>query len=82
MQISFIPPITLDGIPILHYLIEQTSENNEEYNSQNITNTMIIMDGLGSINYTINVSAWNTVGQGDIASFLLVGGNKNNNFYN
>ncbi len=79
MQITFSPPNTLDGIPILHYLIEQTSE---EYNSQNITNTMIIMDGLGSINYTINVSAWNTVGQGDIASFLLVGGNKNNNFYN
>ena len=79
MHIVFAPPATLDGVPILHYLIEQVSQDND-YNLQNTTDTMITMDGFGSTNYTINISAWNTVGQGDIASFCLVGGNTDCSF--
>ena len=73
-QLSWVPPFTLSGVPILHYRININSDTN---NFVNITNsTTLYLNGTPSGNYTATIRAVNAVGEGQAASleYTHIGG--------
>ena len=60
--VSWSPPFTLEGVPILHYSVYNTSQGVSE--QRNTTETHITLERpCGSTTYQI--SAWNEVGEGN-----------------
>ena len=60
--VSWSPPFTLEGVPILHYSVYITSQGVSE--QRNTTETHITLERpCGSTTYQI--SAWNEVGEGN-----------------
>ena len=72
----FTPPHTLDGVPIRYYTIElYDSEDSQNSTTYNTIETEFLIYGYNVIcsyiNCSVNVSAWNDVGEGEIASVDL-----------
>ena len=66
MNVSWSPPFTLDGVPILQYTVYITSIGRNM--TLNITETEITLERpCSSTNYKI--SAWNEVGEGNVTSY-------------
>ena len=75
INVTFIPPDTLDGVLIRYYTIElYDSEDSQNSTTYNTTETQLLVDGYNAcsyINHSVNVSAWNDVGEGEIAMMNL-----------
>ena len=65
VMVSWSPPSTLAGIPILHYSVYITSEGLTE--QINTTETHITM-GRPCSSTTYQISAWNEVGEGNTST--------------
>lgn len=63
IELSYTAPPTLDGIPISNYSID-ISNNNEIYWTTENNIQLTFADPC--TNYTVEISAWNTVGKGAI----------------
>ena len=59
---SWSPPFTLEGVPILHYSVYITSQGVSE--QKNTTETHIALER-PSVSTTYQISAWNAVGEGN-----------------
>ena len=67
VNLSWSPPFTLDGVPILHYSVYITSQGLLE--QRNTTETSIILRRpYATITY--QVTAWNIVGEGNASKPL------------
>ena len=62
VYLSWSPPFTLDGVPILHYSVYITSNGFSE--QRNTTETSIIL-GRPYASITYQITAWNSVGEGN-----------------
>ena len=66
VNVSWSPPFTLDGVPILHYSVYTTSQGLTE--QRNTTETHIIL-GSPCASTTYQISAWNEVGEGNATTY-------------
>ena len=74
-QLSWVPPLTLSGVPILYYRISINSDTNNF--PVVITNsTTLYLNWTSSGNYTATIRAVNAVGEGQAASlkYTHIGG--------
>ena len=62
VAVSWRPPFTLKGVPILHYTVYITSQGLSE--QRNTTETHITLDR-PCASTTYQISAWNEVGEGN-----------------
>ena len=67
VNLSWSPPFTLGGIPILHYTVYITSNGFSEQNDTT-ENSIILRRPYASITY--QVTAWNSVGEGNASKIL------------
>ena len=67
VNLSWSPPFTLDGVPILHYSVYITSNGFSEQNDTTET-SIILKRPYASITYQI--TAWNRVGEGNASKTL------------
>ena len=67
VNLSWSPPFTLDGVPILHYTVYITSQGVSE--QRNITEASIILRRPYS-SITYQITAWNSVGEGTASKIL------------
>ena len=67
VNLSWSPPFTLDGVPILHYSVYITSNGFSEKNDTTET-SIILRRPYASITY--QVTAWNRVGEGNASKTL------------
>ena len=66
VAVSWSPPVTLDGVPILQYSVYTTSRGiSEQFNT---TETNIVL-GRPHASTTYQISAWNEVGEGNASTF-------------
>ena len=66
VAVSWSPPFTLDGVPILQYSVYTTSQGiSEQFNTTEIN---IVLGRPCSIT-TYQISAWNEVGEGNASTF-------------
>ena len=67
VRVSWSPPFTLDGVPILHYSVYITSKGFLE--QRNTTETSIILRRPHA-SITYQITAWNRVGEGNASKTL------------
>ena len=72
--VSWSPPFTLDGVPILHYSVYITSQGFSE--QRNTTGTNIILRRPYT-STTYLITAWNEVGEGNTSTIKYIGKNAN-----
>ena len=66
VNVSWSPPFTLSGVPILHYSVNITSQGHTV--QRNTTDTYIILER-PCTSTTYQISAWNEVGEGNITTY-------------
>ena len=74
VQLSYSSPPTLMGVPILNYSIELFSSPNNLTSVIYWTTEETILVTLNNpcINYSLQISAWNNVGKGNITTLPLI----------
>ena len=65
MTLSWSPPFTLDGVPILQYTVYIISQSHTE--TLNTTETHITLERVTTCTH-YQISAWNEVGEGNTAT--------------
>ena len=66
MTLSWSPPFTLDGVPILQYTVYIINQTNSQ--TLNTTNTHVTLEK-SCTNTAYQISAWNEVGEGNKATY-------------
>ena len=66
MTLSWNPPFTLDGVPILQYTVYIISQRHRE--TVNTTKTHITLEG-SCTSPVYQISAWNEVGEGNTVTY-------------
>ena len=69
VNVSWSPPLTLDGVPILQYTVYIISQGQTE--TVNTTKTHITLTR-PCISTTYKISAWNEVGEGTITIYGML----------
>ena len=74
VQLSYNSPPTLMGVPILNYSIElfSTSNNLTSVIYWTTEETILVTINNHCINYSLQISAWNNVGKGNITTLPLI----------
>ena len=66
VNVSWSPPFTLDGVPILHYTVTITSQGLSQ--QIDTTETHITLER-PCVSTTYQITAWNNVGEGNATTY-------------